>query len=148
MFIGHLGGEDFVAITHPDAVETVCSELITTFDREVRAYYDPADVERGYIRGVDRFGMPRRFPIVSVSIGVATNQDRPFQSYDEVSTVATEVKNFAKKHPGSVFAVDGRMQAQHVPPAAERRGWVGSRPRTRGGVGPRTRGCRVRPSRR
>ncbi len=122
MFIGHLGGEDFVAITHPDAVETVCSELITTFDREVRAYYDPADVERGYIRGVDRFGMPRRFPIVSVSIGVATNQDRPFQSYDEVSTVATEVKNFAKKHPGSVFAVDGRMQAQHVPPAAERRG--------------------------
>jgi DNA-binding response OmpR family regulator len=124
VFVGHLGGDDFVAFAAPEAVEAICNELIARFDYEVRAFYDPSDAERGFIRGVDRFGVPRRFPIVSVSIGIATNETRSFQSYDEVSTVATEVKNYAKKHPGSMFAVDGRFHDQPIPPEEERRGQV------------------------
>jgi len=122
MFVGHIGGDDFVALTKPEVAETLCSELIERFDRDVRAFYDPADVNRGYIRGVDRFGMPRRFPIVSVSIGIVSNESRLFISYDEVSSMATEMKSYAKKMAGSYYAINERVNDSPVPPNAERRG--------------------------
>ncbi|HEY0602872.1 MAG TPA: response regulator [Herpetosiphonaceae bacterium] len=122
MFIGHIGGDDFIAITTIELVEQACKELIARFDHDVRAFYDPADVQRGYLRGVDRFGMPRRFPIVSVSIGVVTTESRTFGSFDEVSSVATEMKSFAKKLTGSAFAINERFHDVPVPPSEERRG--------------------------
>lgn len=122
MFVGHVGGEDFVVITTPPIIEMFCNEVMNRFDREVRAFYNQDDLDRGYLHGVDRFGLPRRFPIVGVSIGVVTNEMRSFASYDDVSLVASEVKNKAKKHPGSSFAVDGRLSDDAIPPDGERRG--------------------------
>ena len=58
---------------------------------------------------------------MSLSIGVVDTGRRTYASYDEVSTVAAEVKGFAKKAPGSSYAVDERRQ--RVPaPGEERRG--------------------------
>lgn len=122
VFIGHIGGDDFIAITRPAAAEQFCKALIERFDRDVRAFYDAADVQRGYLRGVDRFGMPRRFPIVCVSIGVVTNESRTFSSYDQVSTIATEMKSYAKKMAGSSFAINERVHDLPVAPDEERRG--------------------------
>lgn len=121
-FIGHIGGDDFIAMTTPAHAEVLCKGLIARFDHDVRAFYDPADVQRGYLRGVDRFGMPRRFPIVTVSIGVVTNEQRTFGTYDEVSTMATEMKSFAKKLAGSAYAINERVVDMPVAPAEERRG--------------------------
>ncbi|HEX6289274.1 MAG TPA: response regulator [Herpetosiphonaceae bacterium] len=122
IFIGHIGGDDFIAITTLELVEQVCNELIAKFDRDVQAFYDPADAQRGYLRGVDRFGMPRRFPIVSVSIGVVTNESRSFSTFDEVSSVATEMKSYAKKLTGSTYAINERFHDVPIAPDEERRG--------------------------
>jgi DNA-binding response OmpR family regulator len=122
VFVGHIGGDDFVAITAPQTMEPLSKEVMARFDREVFAFYDPADRQRGYLRGVDRFGMPRRFPIVSVSIGGVTNDNRPFTSYEEVAAMATEMKSYAKKFSGSSFAINGRVQDVPVAPAEDRRG--------------------------
>jgi diguanylate cyclase (GGDEF)-like protein len=122
MFIGHIGGDDFVAITTPDNVESLCIQIMERFDRDVRSFYDPEDVRRGYLRGVDRFGMPRRFPIVSVSIGCVTNESRVFENYDEVMATGAEMKSKAKKFAGSSFAINERVQDVPVPPGEERRG--------------------------
>lgn len=121
-FIGHIGGDDFTVITTPERVEALCLKVMTRFDHEVRAYYDPEDARRGYLRGVDRFGMPRRFPIVSVSIGCVTNEERPLTSYDEVMAIAAEMKSKAKKFSGSAYAINERIQDLPVPPDADRRG--------------------------
>lgn len=122
MFIGHIGGDDFVTISTPHAIEHLCRAIIGRFDDEVRAFYDPADIQRGYLRGVDRFGMPRRFPIVSVSIGGVTNETRPFASYEDVSNVATDMKSYAKKFAGSAFAINERFHDLPIAPDEERRG--------------------------
>jgi len=121
VFVGHVGGEDFVVLTTPALIEALCHEVIERFDRDVRAFYNTDDLERGYLHGTDRFGMPRRFPIVGVSIGVVTTETRAFSSYDDLSLVASEMKTKAKKHPGSSFAVDGRVADEPVPHGAERR---------------------------
>ena len=120
-FIGHIGGDDFVVLTDPPAAREICGWLIEHFDAAVDDFYDPEDIERGYLRGLDRFGTPRRFPLLSLSIGVVDTSRRAFTSYEQVSTVAAEVKRFAKKRAGSTYAFDERQQ--FVPlPVAERRG--------------------------
>lgn len=121
-FAGHLGGDDFIVLTEPDAFEPFCATLIRRFDNDVRVLYDKADIDRGYLRGVDRFGVPRRFPIVSLSVGVVNTATRSYASYDEVSTVAAAMKSYAKKRAGSSFAVDGRSRDEPIPADAERRG--------------------------
>ncbi|PLS77436.1 MAG: diguanylate cyclase [Chloroflexi bacterium] len=122
IFVGHIGGDDFIALTPPQTMERLSNEVIARFDREVLAFYDPADKQRGYLRGVDRFGMPRRFPIVSVSIGGVTNDNRAFSSYEEVAAMATEMKSYAKKFAGSSLAINGRTRDMPVAPDEDRRG--------------------------
>jgi DNA-binding response OmpR family regulator len=107
-FVGHIGGDDFAVITSPDVLDPLCAQIMTTFDQQVRLLYDPEDLARGYLQGIDRQGVPRRFPIISLSIGVATNRTRTFASYEELSRVATEMKQFSKQDPSSSYAVDVR----------------------------------------
>ncbi len=64
--------------------------------------------------------------MVSLSIGIVNAQQRKFDSYDEVSTVAAEVKSFAKKSAGSSFAIDERRMTDDSlsePTDAARRPW-------------------------
>jgi DNA-binding response OmpR family regulator len=119
-FIGHIGGDDFAVITSPDVFEPICKQIVESFDQRVRSLYDPTDLARGYLSGVDRQGAPRRFPIIAISIGVVDNRTRTFVDYDEVSRVAAEMKKFAKQQPGSSYAQDVRGSKRPV--AEERRG--------------------------
>jgi DNA-binding response OmpR family regulator len=125
-FIGHIGGDDFAVITVPDVLDKLCRTIIDTFDQRVRTLYDPGDLARGYLQGIDRQGVPRSFPIISLSIGVVTNRHRSFADYEEVSRVAAEMKQFSKQQPGSSYAIDIRTeQDQRI--VTDRRG---SRPPT------------------
>lgn len=120
-FIGHIGGDDFAILTAPDRLTDICQAIIKLFDERVRDLYDPDDLARGFLRGIDRQGVPRSFPITTISIGVVTNRRRQFADYEEVSRVAAEMKQYAKQQPGSTFAVDVRS-ATEQPIDHDRRG--------------------------
>ena len=45
-------------------------------------------------------------------IGAATNEHHPVKDYRELVEVATEMKSFSKKRPGSVYAIDRRGRAE------------------------------------
>jgi PleD family two-component response regulator len=121
-FMGHIGGDDFVVLANPASAADISEWLISRFDAAVVDHYEPEDVERGYLTGFDRFGTPRRFPLVSLSIGIVDTSRRHFDSYDHVSTVAAEVKSFAKKGAGSTYAFDERLHPVEAPPEVDRRG--------------------------
>jgi GGDEF domain-containing protein len=106
--IGHIGGDDFAMLTTPDRAEPICRALIGTFDEEVRQLYNPEDQQRGYISGADRYGILRRFGLLSISIGVVTTQRRGFSDHESLTRVAAEMKHHAKEQPGSSYAVDQR----------------------------------------
>ena len=108
VFIGHLGGDDFVIIMAAEHIEPFCEGVIKHFDDGILEFYDTADALQGYIEVTDRLGEKQTFPTASFSMGVATNRDRPLTSEWEVSAIATEMKEFAKREPGSVYAVDRR----------------------------------------
>ena len=107
-FVGHVGGDDFVAIVPPDAAEAVAAAVVERFDALVPQLYDPDDLARGYIDVVDRRGEPQRFPLLTISVGVTSTANRTFEHFGEAVTVATELKQFAKREDGSSFALDRR----------------------------------------
>ena len=109
-FVGHIGGDDFALITEPSFVSALCRNIIDRFDREARELYDPEAREQGYIVAETRQGVEAKFPIVTISIAVVTNQSRTVSSHLEIGEIAAELKEYAKSIEGSVFVVDHRRQ--------------------------------------
>jgi len=110
--LGHIGGDDFAMLTTPNRAEPICRALISTFDEGVLLLYDPDDRQRGYISSADRYGILRRFSLMSISIGVVTTERRGFSDQESLTRVAAEMKHHAKEQPGSTFAVDQRTNLQ------------------------------------
>lgn len=107
-FVGHVGGDDFVVLTSPDVVDVICHETLAAFDREVCKFYQAEDWQRGYLSGVDRFGVLRRFRLLTLSIGGVTNRHRTFDDVEELAQIAAQMKQHAKIKPGSSYAIDQR----------------------------------------
>jgi diguanylate cyclase (GGDEF)-like protein len=107
-FVGHVGGDDFVVIVPPDRAEDMAGGICTLFDEARAEFYEPEDLERGFVRIEDRKGLMQDVPLVSVSVGIASTSRRAFAHYGEAVAVATEMKQFAKRDAGSSFAVDRR----------------------------------------
>jgi diguanylate cyclase (GGDEF)-like protein len=107
-FVGHVGGDDFVAVVPPDYAENVAKRIVERFDAEIGEFYEKEDLERGYVEVEDRKGVLQELPLVGVSIGIATTQVRSFAHYGEAVAVATEMKQFAKRETRSSYAVDRR----------------------------------------
>jgi diguanylate cyclase (GGDEF)-like protein len=107
-FVGHVGGDDFIVVVDPDVAERVAGDLAARFDRLAATLYDEKDSIRGYIEIEDRKGTVAKFPMLSVSIGVASTGQRRFEHYGEAVEVATEMKAIAKRQSGSSFEFDRR----------------------------------------
>jgi diguanylate cyclase (GGDEF)-like protein len=107
-FVGHVGGDDFVAVVAPDVAEDVAKAVCDRFDTDRALYYEDDDLDRGFVRMEDRKGVEQDIPLVSVSVGIATTSKRAFAHYGEAVAVATEMKQFAKRDGGSSYAVDRR----------------------------------------
>ena len=109
-FVGHVGGDDFVAVVDPDGAEDVARRICERFDEARIEFYEPEDLERGFVRMEDRKGVLQDIPLVAVSVGIASTSKRRFEHYGEAVAVATEMKSFAKREPGSSYAVDRRTE--------------------------------------
>ncbi|GAC1402631.1 MAG: hypothetical protein NVSMB64_02770 [Candidatus Velthaea sp.] len=107
-FIGHIGGDDFILVSSPGRAGGLAHDIAATFDRDVRALYDRADLERGWIETRDRRGTSTKFPVMSLSLALVTNATRVITNYQQIGEVAAELKAFAKKQPGSYVAADKR----------------------------------------
>jgi diguanylate cyclase (GGDEF)-like protein len=107
-FVGHVGGDDFVAVVSPEVAEDVADRICRRFDEIRLEFYDEDDLDRGFVRMEDRKGTLQDIPLVAVSVGIATTSRRGFAHYGEAVAVATEMKQFAKRDAGSSYAVDRR----------------------------------------
>jgi diguanylate cyclase (GGDEF)-like protein len=107
-FVGHIGGDDFIFIIPIAAIHEVCTEIVSIFDTLIPYQYSEQDRRAGYFFGKDRRGQLHRVPLMTVSVGVVTNERRRFTHAAQVSALATEMKSYAKTLPGSVFSIDRR----------------------------------------
>lgn len=109
VFVGHIGGDDFVAIVGETVdYEKVCQNIIVEFDKEVLKYFNDIDIERGYIEVCNRRGIIEEFPLTSISIGVVVADKKRFSNTLEIGEVGAQVKHLAKTTMGSSYAIDRR----------------------------------------
>ncbi len=107
-FIGHEGGDDFVIICPYRYWEGLCKAIIKHFDAGVPMFYTDEDNLKGYIDSKDRLGNPVRFPLMSISLAVVSNNFRRADDHRILISWAAEMKKVAKKKEGSSYAIDLR----------------------------------------
>lgn len=122
-FVGHIGGDDFIFVIPAVGVNDVCAQIIEIFDILIPFQYSEQDRRAGYFFGKDRRGQLHRVPLMTVSIGVVTNERRRFTHAAQVSELATEMKSYAKSLPGSTYSIDRRTDGHgHEEPVGARVG--------------------------
>jgi len=110
-FYGHIGGDDFVVVSSIDHYAKICRCIVDEFDSTIGNLYDPKDLLKGSIVRISRKGVKKKFPVMTISIGVVTNKKRQLKHVVQVGEIAAEVKNYAKSKPGSLFFVDRRKSS-------------------------------------
>ncbi len=109
-FVGHIGGDDFLVVTSPDRSEEIAREIIAQFDPDIRKLYNAHDLRMGYVETRDRRGTLNRYPVMSLSIAILTNEQRALNNYAQIGEAAAELKRYAKQLGGSVYVKDKRRQ--------------------------------------
>ncbi|MFW6130372.1 MAG: response regulator [Atribacterota bacterium] len=109
-FVGHIGGDDFVFITHPKNLDDMCDYIINKFDNMAAEQYSDKD---GYIHSLDRQENYHQFPLMTISIGAVTNEKRKLNHYAKVVEIATEMKRYIKnltQRKNSFYMKDRRKE--------------------------------------
>lgn len=109
-FVGHIGGDDFVAITNKINCEELAQNIILEFDQGVTKYFNSDDVEKGYLEVQNRKCVMEQFPLTSISIAVVVVDKGRFKNVLEIGEAAAQVKHLAKMTPGSTYVIDRRKQ--------------------------------------
>ncbi len=107
-FIGHIGGDDFVAIIGQTDYDKVCQEIIQEFDKYAVDFYNEDDVDRGYVEVANRRGIIEQFPLTTISIAVLEVDSKIYKTTLEIGEVAGQIKHQAKRVPGSTYVINRR----------------------------------------
>ncbi len=117
-FVGHIGGDDFIVITSPEAVDNIGEHIIELFDLTMPEHYSPEARKRGYIEGRDRHGRMEKFPLMSFSVVAVSNEWQSIDHPGQVAEILAELKKAAKAMAGSIYLKDRRKKpvpAHHLP---------------------------------
>lgn len=107
-FLGHVGGDDFVAVTAAADAAAMARLLVREFETRKRFLYDPEDWARGWVESRDRTGAVNRVEPVCVTVAVVVDENGDFEHIGRVNSVAAELKRFGKSRPGSLVVEERR----------------------------------------
>ena len=111
-FAGHIGGDDFAAVTDAGSFDSLAEIVVSFFEGRLEKFYDTLDFERKCIVTFDRAGRRSRYPLMGLTV-VGFGKIRDFKSAAAVGEFASQLKAAAKlkaeKQTGSsiVYKYDG-----------------------------------------
>ena len=107
-FIGHVGGDDFIAVISKADYDKLCTDIIDDFDSKIINYYSQEDVERGFVEVANRKGIIEQFPLVAISIGIVEVDNQEYKNTLEIGEIGAQVKHQAKTTMGSSYVINKR----------------------------------------
>ncbi len=108
-FLGHIGGDDFLAACPPAHAEASAREAIAAFDANSLLLYSREDRRRGCLEITNRRGEIERVPLVALTIVATSQAGVRYSDPARVSEVLAELKSHAKRlGAGSKFYSDQR----------------------------------------
>jgi len=105
-FVGMTADGEFIAITTPLKAETIAQGLVNGFNSAAKKFYSDEDAEKGYITlfGDDTPG--RKINLVSISIGIISNETRKITGLKQALHSLITVKNIAEQTKTSSYVYD------------------------------------------
>lgn len=105
-FIGITADGEFLAITTPLKAETIAQGLVNGFNAAAKKFYSESDADKGYITlfGDDTPG--RKINLVSISIGIISNEYRKITGLKQALHGLITVKNIAEQTQNSSYVYD------------------------------------------
>lgn len=110
VFVGHIGGDDFVFITDDYIMDDVCIEVIRRFDALSPLFYNETDRKLNYIVGEDRQGNTTKAGLISISIGIVSNANQNITHVAQIAEIGAELKKYAKTFNKSNYVRDKRKR--------------------------------------
>lgn len=105
-FIGHIGGDDFVAVICEQEAESLCRLIIRKFDSCIKEFYSPHDRENGYITAKNRHLVEENIPLMSISIAVSDLAKHEFSSSGQLSEYLSHIKKKCKSIKRSCYIIE------------------------------------------
>lgn len=103
-FVGHIGGDDFIAVTRAEDAESIARECAERFVAVATRAVGEEAVQRGSFMGIDREGRAREFPIARLSVAVLRVDPDRWISTSHIGALAAEMKRRAKhRGPGTIL---------------------------------------------
>lgn len=102
-FIGHIGGDDFIATIPHYHYQSISEKIITQFSNSLRCFYSLEDLKKGYVSGISRKGIFEKLPLASISIAIIHNKNRPIKSLEQLSIESAKVKSYCKSINKSIY---------------------------------------------
>ena len=107
-FVGHIGGDDFIAIVDDDNFEEICQNIVLEFDKNIKKYFNEDDLKKGYLEVPNRKGIIEEFPLTTISVGAVEVTPGRFKNALEIGEEGAQVKHLAKTITGSTYVIDRR----------------------------------------
>ncbi len=95
-FLGHVGGDDFIVVGDLEPMADLAQRIADDFDGNRGLWYNWWHAHKGYVVTKDRMDRENKFPLMTVSVAVCTNEQRSISHIGEVSQILSELKKFAK----------------------------------------------------
>lgn len=107
-FLGHIGGDDFVAVVSYENSKKIGKEIIKEFDKNIKAFYSEEDIKNGYIKILNRKGKMEKYPLMTLTVAMISNKYKNYSSVLELGEDGASVKKKAKSIIGSTFLENRR----------------------------------------
>ena len=107
-FVGHIGGDDFIAIVDDDNFEEICQNIVLEFDKNIKKYFNEDGLKKGYLEVPNRKGIIEEFPLTTISVGAVEVTPGRFKNALEIGEEGAQVKHLAKTISGSTYVIDRR----------------------------------------
>jgi GGDEF domain-containing protein len=106
-FVGHVGGDDYVLIVDQpgDKLPAFCSDILTSFDKLVAGFYCLEHYEQGYVYTLDRDGIEKALPLMSLSVATLVGAGERMVSPVALAEQASKTKHLCKLRAGSCFEI-------------------------------------------
>ena len=111
-FVGHVGGDDFIILYQSTDWHAQCLRIIAEFASLAVALFDDSARQAGGIQANDRHGVPRFFPLTTLSIGAVKIRRNEFATAEQVASAAARAKHDAKTADEGLFVQEVSLSTQ------------------------------------
>jgi len=96
VFVGHVGGDDFVVMSAPESAPALAAACARGFDEIIGDHIEARERKRGFIEVVGRTGKAERHRLTSLTVAGVGGSGQVFDHVGDLSARAAELKRTAK----------------------------------------------------